>query len=127
MSSVPRLGELLGCDALLAYADPRTWFTHRDDIKSLLAEHLRSNTTAHWLGILEPSDVWCADVFTWPQLLQHDAFKVLRMTQRVSRPNGAAFTTTRCPIRVDGEILTSEMGSPNVGAHNSQIVREFNL
>ncbi len=127
MSPVPRLGELLGCDALLAYADPQTWFTHRDEIKSLLAEHLRSNTTAHWLGILDPADVWCADIFTWPQLLEHDAFKVLRMTQRVSRANGAAFTTTRCPIRVDGEILTSEVGSPNVGADNKQIVREFNL
>ncbi len=127
MNPVPRLGQLLGCDALLAYADPKSWFTQRDEIKSVLAEHLRSGTTAHWLGILEPADVWCADVFTWPRLLEHDAFKALRMTQRVSRSNGAAFTTTRCPIRVDGGILTSDLGSPKVGEHNEQILSEFEL
>ena len=127
MNPVPRLGELLGCNPLLAYADPKSWFTHRDEIKSLLAEHLRSDTTAHWLRTLEPADVWCADVFTWPRLLEHDAFKVLQMTQRVSRPNGAAFTTTRCPIRIDGGILTSEVGSPKVGEHNDQVIREFGL
>ena len=41
MGSVPRLGELLAATPLLAYADPQTWFTQRDEIKALLAEHLR--------------------------------------------------------------------------------------
>jgi crotonobetainyl-CoA:carnitine CoA-transferase CaiB-like acyl-CoA transferase len=127
MNPVPRLGELLACDALRTYADPKSWFTHRDEIKLLLAEHLRSNTTAHWLNILEPADIWCADVLTWPQLFEHEAFKVLQMTQRVRRTNGATFTTTRCPIHVDGGILTSEIGSPKVGEHNDQIVHEFDL
>lgn len=127
MNSVPRLGELLGCPALIAFSDPKSWFTHRDEIKAILAEHLRGKTSEQWLRILEPADVWCSDVFTWPQLLEHDSFKVLQMTQRVSRPNGAAFTTTRCPIRVDRRILTSEVGSPKVGEHNEQIIREFEL
>ena len=41
--------------------------TERDEIKAILADHLRSSTTAAWLAILEPADVWCADVLTWPQ------------------------------------------------------------
>ena len=44
---------------------------------------------------------------TWPRLLAHDGFAALGMTQRVSRANGAALETTRCPIRVDGGLLTS--------------------
>lgn len=127
MTSVPRLGELLGLSALLAYADSRTWFTHRDEIKARLTEHLKSKATEHWLGILEPADVWCADVFTWPRLLEHEGFKVLQMTQRVTRTSGASFMTTRCPIRIDSDILTSDTGSPTVGEHNQQIMREFDL
>ncbi len=127
MTSVPRLGELLGCAPLLGYSDPQSWFTERDAIKAILAEHLRSATTARWLAILEPAGVWCADVFTWPRLLAHEGFKALNMTQRVSQASGATFTTTRCPIRVDGSILTSPVGAPQVGEHNEQITREFGL
>lgn len=127
MTSVPLLGDLLGCAPLLDYSDPQRWFTERDAIKTILAEHLTSEPTARWLAILEPAGVWCADVFTWPRLLEHEGFKALNMIQRVSRANGASFTTTRCPIRVDGTILTSPVGAPQVGEHNEQITREFGL
>jgi crotonobetainyl-CoA:carnitine CoA-transferase CaiB-like acyl-CoA transferase len=127
MGSVPRLGELLGCPALLAYADPKTWFTQRDEIKTILAEHLQTGTTEEWLGILEPADVWCADVFTWPRLLAHDGFKVLDMVQQVSRSNGATLRTTRCPIRIDGALLTSPVGAPKIGEHNQVIAEEYGV
>lgn len=125
MTPIPRLGELLGCPELLEYSDSKRWFSERDTIKATLADHLRRQTTAHWLGILEPADVWCADVYSWPQLLEHDAFKMLDMTQRVSRANGAALTTTRCPIRIDGELLRSPVGAPKVGEHTAEIVNEL--
>jgi crotonobetainyl-CoA:carnitine CoA-transferase CaiB-like acyl-CoA transferase len=127
MGAVPRLGQLLGCAPLLAYTDPKTWFTERDTIKAALAEHLAGQATAHWLGILEPADIWCAEVLDWARLLAHDGFKVLGMTQRVSRSNGAALTTTRCPIKIDGAILTSSVGAPTIGEHNQLIQQEFDL
>lgn len=127
MGSVTRLGELLHCFALSTYTDSNSWFIKRDEIKTILSEHLRSQNTAYWLSILEPADFWCSDVFTWPQLLEHDGFKVLNVTQLVSRSSGASLLTTRCPIRIDGEILTSATGSPKIGEHNRQIAEEFNL
>jgi crotonobetainyl-CoA:carnitine CoA-transferase CaiB-like acyl-CoA transferase len=84
-------------------------------------------TTAHWLAILEPADVWCANVLTWPQLTAHEGFRALNMTQQVSRANGASLVTTRCPIRVDGNILTSPLGAPKVGEHNAEVRKEFLL
>jgi crotonobetainyl-CoA:carnitine CoA-transferase CaiB-like acyl-CoA transferase len=128
MGSVPRLGQLLQCaDALSAYEDPKSWFDKRDEIKQILAEHLKTQTTQHWLGILEPADVWCADVFTWPKLMQHEGFRVLDMIQNVSRSNGASLRTTRCPIRIDGEIYKSEKGSPRIGENTEDIRREYKL
>ncbi|HWQ15274.1 MAG TPA: CaiB/BaiF CoA-transferase family protein [Roseiflexaceae bacterium] len=127
MGSVLRLAELLECPALLAYPDPATWFTQRDEIKAVLAGHLRTRTTAEWLARLEPAGYWCSDVLTWPQLMAHDAFKVLGMIQEVRRANGARLVTTRCPIRVDGALLTSPVGAPKVGEHNDAIAAEFGL
>ena len=125
MGSVTRLGELLGCQPLTTYADPKTWFTRRDEIKAELARHLRTKSTAHWLSILEPADVWCADVLTWPRLMAHDGFRALNMIQKVSRANGASLETIRCPIRVDGQLLTSPLGAPKVGEHNADVRKEF--
>jgi CoA:oxalate CoA-transferase len=125
MGSILRLGELLDCKPLTTYTDQKTWFTKRDEIKAELARLLKTQTTVHWLAILEPADVWCADVLTWPRLLAHEGFRVLNMTQQVSRANGASLLTTRCPIRVDGKILTSPLGAPKVGEHNAEVRKEF--
>ena len=127
MGSVARLGALLGCPALTAFTDAASLFSRRDEIKSIFAEHLQANTTQHWLSILEAHDIWCADVLTWPQLIAHDAFKVLNMVQTVSRGRGIDMKTTRCPIRVDGEVFLSSKGAPRLGEDTEALVREFSL
>lgn len=124
MGSVTELGKLLGCSALAAYNDPTSWFTARDQIKATLRDHLKEQSTAHWCSLLEPADYWCSDVLTWEQLLKHDAFKQLGMVQEVVRGSGASFRTTRCPIRINGELLLSTVGSPRIGEHNEQVKRE---
>jgi crotonobetainyl-CoA:carnitine CoA-transferase CaiB-like acyl-CoA transferase len=127
MGSIVRIGELVGCAALQVYADPKSWFDRRDEIKGIIAEHLKTQTTAHWLAILEPADVWCADVFTWSRLVEHDAFQALDMIQDVTCRDGSILRTTRCPIRIDGEIYKSAHGAPRVGQHTQSIAEEFNL
>lgn len=127
MGSVTRLGELLSCPPLLAYSDPKSFFTKRDEIKRLLVEHLKTGTTAHWLCILEPADIWCSDVLDWPRLLQHEGFQALDMIQQVRRSPEVKLRTTRCPIRIDGEVLKSSAGAPKLGQHTSGICTEFSL
>jgi len=121
MMPVPPLAPLLHLPELAQYTDQQQWFDQRDEIKRLIAAQLRTQPTAYWLGMLEPADIWCADVLTWTRLLDHEGFQVLQMTQEVRRSNGASLTTTRCPIRIDGELLLSEKGSPTIGEHNAKI------
>lgn len=127
MGSVVRLGELLGCSELTAYTDPGSWFDLRDEIKGLLAAHLKARTTGDWLDILEPADYWCADVLTWERLTAHEAFRKLDMVQTVEASNGTSLATTRCPIRIDGRKLTSAKGAPHIGESNGKLADEFGL
>jgi crotonobetainyl-CoA:carnitine CoA-transferase CaiB-like acyl-CoA transferase len=127
MGQVPRLGELLGCPALLAYTDPKSWFSHRDEIKATLRDHLPTQTTAHWLSILEPADIWCAEVMSWEKLRTTPGYNALDMEQEVLCPAGTPLKTLRCPIRIDGEIYKSAAGAPSIGQHNFQIKDEFSL
>lgn len=125
MGSIPALGKLLGCDALLKYQELNLAFDKRDEIKAVLAAHLQTGTTGHWLSILEPADIWCSDVLSWDKLMQHDGFKALDMIQEVEMSDGYRYRTTRCPIRMDGEIFTSSKGSPKLGQNNQAIAEEF--
>jgi CoA:oxalate CoA-transferase len=123
MSPVPRLAKLLALeDALAAFGhDPDSEFAQRDQIMLLLAAHLRTAPTQHWLDILEPADVWCCEVLDWPQLLDHDGFRTLNMLQEVTRPDGPTMVTTRYPIRIDGEVLRSPIGAPRLGQNMGDI------
>lgn len=125
MQPVAPLGELLRCPALLAYSDAKLLFDQRDEIKRILADHLKTRTTAHWLSVLQPADIWCSDVYTWPRLLEHEAFQALDMIQDVRRNENVRLRTTRCPIRIDGEVLKSETSAPRLGQHTEAIEREF--
>lgn len=123
MGSIPVLGNLLGCVELTAFQNPA--FSQRDEIKAVLARHLRTDTTEKWLSVLEPADVWCADVLTWEKLMQHEGFQALDMIQQVEMVDGFTYQTTRCPIRIDGALLTSRKASPKLGQDNDNLYREL--
>lgn len=125
MGNIILLGELLKCDRLKDYTNPEDWFDKRDEIKKVLADHLMGCNTENWLNILEPADIWCAKVLNYDELTKDDGYKVLDMELKVKTSNGLEITTTRCPIRVDGELLLSDKGAPMLGEHNKQIEEEF--
>lgn len=122
MVPIPHLGELIGCVALQAYTDPETWHTKRDEIKDVLAGHLATNTTGHWLSLLEPADIWCSDVFTWDKLMATEAFADLHMLQTVKRDNGTEIETTCCPIIFDGERPHGGPAAPTVGQDTDKYI-----
>lgn len=127
MASVPRLGELLNLPLLAEFQSPQSWFDHRDTIKKALADHLATQPARHWLAILEPADIWCAEVLDWRRLVEHDGFRAAKVTQTVGVGTDRELLTTRCPIRIDKQILTHPTAAPRVGAHSENIRKRFSL
>ena len=127
MGNILTLAKLLSCTALEQYTNSEEWFSKRDEIKTILANHLATNTKDHWLSILEPADIWCAKVLDYKELIQEEAYQNLNMEIVVKTSNGLSITTTRCPIKVDGKIAVSERGAPLLGEHNNEIDEQFDL
>ena len=125
MTDIVELGDLIGCEELKKYTDKSEWFLKRDEIKKILADWLANETTDTWISILEPADIWCARVMDYNELINEEGYKVLNMDLSVKTSSGLHITTTRCPIRVDGNILTSSKGAPLLGEHNEQIEKQF--
>ena len=126
MGDIPGLGRLLGCDALLSYTNSSNWYDKRDEIKVILQDYLNHKSAREWLAILEPADIWCAEVLDYDMLMEQDGYKLLEMEQEISISD-KFLKTTRCPIRVDGQILKSTRGAPSLGEHTALIREEFDL
>lgn len=125
MGNILLLSDLLRCPSLKKYDNKDEWFDKRDEIKQVLAIHLIEGTTEDWLSVLEPADIWCARVMDYDELVKQEGYKVLQMELKVRTKKGLEVTTTRCPIRVDGNLLLSDRGAPALGEHNIQIEKEF--
>jgi CoA:oxalate CoA-transferase len=116
MGEVAELGRALELDEVAACQDPLAAFERREPLMRALQERLRTKMTASWIVKLEAANIWCAEVLDWPRLFAHEAFKALEMFQEVGvgeRP----ITTTRCPIRINGELLRSPRSAPSIGQH----------
>jgi crotonobetainyl-CoA:carnitine CoA-transferase CaiB-like acyl-CoA transferase len=126
MNPLEKLADLLDLPPLRNVSRADT-FARRDELKTVLADRLGTAPTAHWLSLLTPADVWCAEVLDWPRLLRHEAFRVLNMTRRITSSGGHTMDSLACPIRIDGARPAYDRGAPRLGAHTRQITDEFGL
>ena len=125
--SLERLATLLGLTALERwFDDPRQAMRDRDAIKAIIAARVKTAGTAHWLALLQPADIWCAEVLDWPGLMASDAFQRLKMVQHISGTT-ASLDTLRGPLRIDGAALTSPRAAPDLGQDRQAIIQEFGL
>ncbi len=127
MGSLINLAKVLECKDLEAFTDSNSWFERRDEIMDILRTFLVNKNTSDWLLILEAAGIWCSDVYDYKTLLNHDAYKVLGMDQKIRLHTGEAIHTTRCPIRLNDEKLYASKGAPKVGQDTEAIIEEFKL
>ncbi|NIG55324.1 CoA transferase [Chitinophaga sp. Cy-1792] len=124
MMDIAVLAETVECAALQGFTTSQA-FAQRDNIKSILADHLHKNTVKHWLQKLQERGLWAMEVLDWEKMTTHDAYRALQMEQ-VLHAAGKEIITTRCPIRINGQRLVSGKPAPKVGEHNEMLIREMN-
>ena len=123
MMDIQALANATGCEALESFSNEHA-FAERDEIKSILAEHLSTNATSHWLSCLQDEGLWAMEVFDWEKMMNHEAYQCLGMEQELNA-NGKKIITTRCPIRINGERIKSNKPAPVLGEHNNKVLEEF--
>ena len=124
MNPVPTIGRLLDLPDVTAMTDPQSWWDRQEEIEDLLSERLSTRTRDEWLAVLDAEDIWCAPVLTLDELVGHEGFRAIAMTQQLRR-DGLDLTTTRSPIRIDGQRLTNSRPAPRLGEHDPVDVGEI--
>lgn len=126
--SLEKLAELMSISGLEEYYENTSdLLTHRDAIKTIIAAHVKKRSTAQWLAILQPADIWCSEVLDWSSLLQSDAFAELDFIQTITRNSTVNLQSIRSPLRINGGTLKSNRAAPALGEHTRQITEELSL
>ena len=121
-----RLSKLLRIEGLETfYGDNPAMMRDRDAIKAIIAEAVVKRTTADWLAVLQPADVWCSEVLDWPQMLGSEAYRALDFEQVIRRNGSTELTALRGPIRLDGQVLKSARAAPVLGADRAAIINDL--
>lgn len=125
MMPLQKLNAAIACEALNQFKEEEA-FEKRDEIKAVISEHLLTATTASWLEKTQPLDLWVMPVLNWRQLKETEGYKVLQMEQQVAL-NDKEITTTRCPVRINGQLFLSTKPAPAVGQHTENIKATLSL
>ncbi len=123
MMDITSLAKAISCEPLKKFAKDLV-FSSRDEIKAILAKHLAAAPSSHWLEHLHAAGLWAMEVLDWKAMRDHAGYKSLRMEQEVKTANGS-MTTTRCPIRINGQRLFASAPAPSLGEHNEKVKNEL--
>lgn len=123
MIDIHVLADTIHCGAL-KYFSKEDAFALRDEIKTVLVEHLQTETTAYWLAALQEAGLWAMEVLNWDEMTDHPAYNALQMEQTIHVAD-KTIVTTRCPIRINGKRLTADKPAPQLGEQNEKIRNEL--
>jgi len=124
MVNLETLATAINCDELKTFPQSLS-FSRRDEFKNIISRHLAPSPSSYWLDKLHAAGIWSMEVMDWRKMKDHEAYKVLKMEQTIVTASGKKMITTRCPVRINGELLSSRVPAPQLGEHNDKIKNEF--
>jgi len=124
MVNIQHLASSLECKSLETFSQQQA-FSKRNEIKEILSKHLATKSSSCWINKLLADGIWAMEVLDWNKMKDHPAYQVLKMEQTVTTGSGEKIVTTRCPVRINGEKLFSNIPAPALGEHNKKIMDEF--
>jgi CoA:oxalate CoA-transferase len=127
MGDLSNITSIIDCDITDLYADAGAAFTNRDAIITRLAATFKTQSSAHWLALLEQHGIWSAEVLDYQSATALTNYQYLQIEQHLDLGNNRQIKTTVSPIRLNQQKLFAAKAAPILGMHNDNIDREFDI
>jgi formyl-CoA transferase len=95
---------------------------NRVELNALVAERLRTRTTAHWVAALNEAGVPCGPVYQMDEVFADPQVEHLAMTQTVRHPLLGPLAIVRNAVRIIGGPDTVRTPSPDAGDHTDEVL-----
>jgi crotonobetainyl-CoA:carnitine CoA-transferase CaiB-like acyl-CoA transferase len=126
----PALCEALGLPGLVA--DPRfdgiaKRTAARAELNALVAERLRTRTTAEWVAALEAAGVPAGPVYRVDETFADPQVRHLAMVAAVEHPVLGRLELVRAPVTTSRDAASVRAACPEPGQHTAEVLAELGL
>ena len=98
---------------------------HRAELVPLVADLLRTRTSAEWQSLCTAADVPCAPVLPIDQILATPQVAARGMVRQLTDAAGRNVPVVAGPIHAAGQPLSSQIAPPAIGQHTDEVLREW--
>jgi crotonobetainyl-CoA:carnitine CoA-transferase CaiB-like acyl-CoA transferase len=98
---------------------------NRAELNALIAERLRTRTTAAWVEELNRAGVPCGPVYRMDEVFADPQVEHLAMTEPVEHPALGRLDILRNAVRMTGAPATVRAPSPDAGDHTADVLAEL--
>jgi crotonobetainyl-CoA:carnitine CoA-transferase CaiB-like acyl-CoA transferase len=116
---------LPGLPADPRFDSPAKRSANRAELNTLIAERLRTRTTAEWVEVLNEAGVPCGPVYRMDEVFADPQVKHLAMTERVQHPALGSLEILRNAVRMTDGAATVRTPSPDMGADTDEVLAEL--
>jgi len=109
------------------FADRKTRFGHRDELRAIVVPIFRERTVAEWMARLEKGDVLCTPVNDFKSLASDPQVRASGILVEEDHPRAGRFTTLGPAVRFAATPGTRRSGAPALGEHTDAILGELGV
>jgi crotonobetainyl-CoA:carnitine CoA-transferase CaiB-like acyl-CoA transferase len=102
------------------FATNQARMANRDALEDVMNAVLTTNTTEHWVEVLEAAGVPCGPVYEYAQMFADPQARHRGLVQYASDPELGEVPHIRTPVRI-GEGVRVRTVAPKLGEHNAEI------
>lgn len=102
------------------FATGRERMKHRAELEALIESVLTTNTTDHWVTVMEAAGVPCGPVYDYGQLFSDPQVRHREMVQHAKDPELGEVPHIRTPIKIGNSVAIRRV-APKLGEHNAEI------
>ena len=98
---------------------------HRNELRALLQEVLRTQSTAHWTARLEEQDILCAPVKTVAEALEDPQTRHNEMVAETEHPTLGRIWLVASPVHLSAAPFQIRHPPPRLGEHTETVLAEL--
>ena len=125
LDSLCRVIGLPGIPADPRFDSPAKRSANRGELNALIAERLRTRTTAEWVEALNQAGVPCGPVYGMDEVFADPQVEHLEMTEPVQHPTLGRLDILRNAVRMTDGPATVRTPSPDIGANTDAVLTEL--
>ena len=98
---------------------------NKEALNELIAEALRARTTAEWFDLIVAAGLPCGPVYNIKQAFADPQVEALRIKRSVKHPRLGELDLVAQPCQITGYDRAIRSATPDLGEHNSEILRSL--